>query len=198
MTDKDYLSYNESMKIALFTDVYSPFVSGVVSVVKNQANSLKERGHEVYIFAPRYKEMNGGDAIRLPMSFSTPGPDGFRTSIPTLRSLRELKEKEVDIIHVHTEGGVGWEGVLSAKILGLPVVTTIHTMPDDSLLGGIGMDERWGPLAWKIVLVLHNRADLTICPSKTMKRRAQENGLNSQALVLSNGIKIQLIFAQHI
>ena len=43
------------MRIAIFTDSYSPYVSGVTTAVLNQTMGLAKRGHHIMIFSPKYK-----------------------------------------------------------------------------------------------------------------------------------------------
>ena len=44
------------MKIAMFTNNYKPYIGGVPISVEHLAEALRARGHEVYVFAPTYKE----------------------------------------------------------------------------------------------------------------------------------------------
>ena len=42
------------MRIAMMTNNYKPFVAGVAVSVERLADSLREAGHEVVVFAPDY------------------------------------------------------------------------------------------------------------------------------------------------
>ena len=43
------------MKIAVFTDTYSPKVDGIVTSIMNSTQFLAKKGHKIIIFAPEYK-----------------------------------------------------------------------------------------------------------------------------------------------
>ena len=45
------------MKIAMMTNNYKPFVGGVPVSVERLTCGLRERGHEVCVFAPEYREL---------------------------------------------------------------------------------------------------------------------------------------------
>ena len=42
------------MNIAMFTDSYTPYISGVVRSIQRFSRGLTALGHNVYIFAPQY------------------------------------------------------------------------------------------------------------------------------------------------
>ena len=50
----------QSMKIAMLTNNYKPFVGGVPISVERQARELAKLGHEVTVFAPEYKQTDDG------------------------------------------------------------------------------------------------------------------------------------------
>ncbi|MCB6288871.1 glycosyltransferase, partial [[Clostridium] scindens] len=57
---------------------------------------------------------------------------GYKLSTPYHFSARdEIRKMQLDVIHVHTEFGVGMFGRIVAKYLNIPVVTTYHTMYED-------------------------------------------------------------------
>lgn len=43
------------MRIAMMTNNYKPVVGGVPIAIERLAEGLRERGHEVYIFAPEFE-----------------------------------------------------------------------------------------------------------------------------------------------
>ena len=43
------------MRIAMMTNNYKPFVGGVPISIERLADSLRDLGHTVYVFAPDYK-----------------------------------------------------------------------------------------------------------------------------------------------
>lgn len=119
------------MTIALFSDTYLPTKSGVVIVVVQLREQLIKMGHSVVLVTVQttseYYDSNS-DIYMIPSVPLGRGTDQF-VSIPRIRSLiNYLKSKNVDIIHCHTEFGVGKAGIKASKILHIPAICTTHTM----------------------------------------------------------------------
>ena len=53
------------MKIAMFTNNYKPYMGGVPISVDHLAKALRELGHEVYVFAPTYKEQEEEESLSM-------------------------------------------------------------------------------------------------------------------------------------
>lgn len=189
------------MKVAVFTDAYPPYISGVSSAVDNQTIALANQGHEIMIFCPRYKK--GKKAVsphknivvkNLPFSLSFPGYKDFKIAIPSgLRSIKSVKKFNPQIIHIHTEGGAGWEGLLCARSLDTSVVSTSHTFLAHPKylkhvrMANLKMAEKF---TWNYCLLFHNRVKLVICPSKAMAKELKSHGLETRTKVISNGINL--------
>ena len=97
------------MRIGLFTDTYPPFINGVSTSVLMLKKGLERLGHEVFVVTVNSdsfsykKELN---VLRLP---GIPiGIFDYRlTSLYPLRAKKIIKSWNLDIIHTHTEFGVG-------------------------------------------------------------------------------------------
>jgi len=190
------------MKIAIFTDAYFPHISGVVTVVDQQTQKLAQKGHKIKIFCPKFKKKDKSnlqlpkniEVVRLPANISVLGYSTLPLSIPTVtKSLKQIRKFNPDIIHIHTEGGVGWEGLICAKIRKTPIVTTLHTfLAHQEYLKNLKMDklETFQKIGWKYILMIHNQAKLVICPSKAMQNEAFNNGLEVPTKIIANGIDL--------
>lgn len=186
------------MRIAMFTDAFFPFASGVTTAVIELANMMAEAGHDIFIQAPRPKEP-------VDLSFLHPRvhvhyvraidvvmyPD-FRlsTSIPLF--LKEIRAFKPDLIHVHTPLSIGLEGTLIAKRLKLPVVQTFHTYHmDHENLKMMGINnERIGPLfekgGWKAMNALARLYDATFVPTESVKNDLIEHNCPGEILLTPN------------
>lgn len=91
------------MRIAMMTNNYKPFVGGVPISIERLADSLRDLGHSVYVFAPDYKSPVDDDeyTFRFPtmkhkIAGAIPIPNliyGYvKNAISTL---------DIDLIHVH-------------------------------------------------------------------------------------------------
>ena len=122
------------MKIGLFTDTYLPNINGVVTSVEMTRKKLEELNHEVYVFCshPGLLHIKQEDKI-----ISLPGIElkklyGYSLAHPVHPLMMEkIRELHLDVIHCHTEFGVGLFGVYCAKFLHIPLVKTYHTTYED-------------------------------------------------------------------
>ncbi len=191
------------MKIAVFTDSYHPHTSGVTTTVDQQTRKLAERGHKIKIFCPKPKKNSNNnlqlpkniEVIRLPANISVLGYSTLPLSIPTVtKSLKQVRNFKPDIVHIHTEGGAGWEGLITAKIRKIPIVTTLHTfLAHQEYLKNIKLDrlENFQKIGWKYVLMIHNQANLVICPSRAMENESLKHGLETNTRIIANGIDLK-------
>ncbi len=120
------------MNIALFSDSYFPTKSGVVTVVWQLRDKLEKMGHTVYLVCPETTEEFSTDGnpyfFRVRSRPLGLGTDQFITLPNNIRLLKFMKSKNIDIIHCHTEFGIGKSAVHIAKKLKIPSVCTLHTM----------------------------------------------------------------------
>lgn len=118
------------MKIALFSESYSPYISGVSRSVELARSGLEALGHEVFVFAswyPGHKETDK-NIIRFP-SIPAKYP-GFRTALPLPFIIPDTK---FDIIHSNSPFGLGLLAKRFAKKSKTPYVFTFHTIFSDYL-----------------------------------------------------------------
>lgn len=121
------------MRIGLFTDTYPPYINGVSTSIAMLKTALEKQGHEVFIVtvnADKLKYQNDDKIIRIP---GIPiGIYDYRlTGIYPLRAIEKIRKWNLDIIHSHTEFGVGTFARLLAKQFDIPLVHTYHTMYED-------------------------------------------------------------------
>lgn len=123
------------MRIGIFTDTYPPFINGVSTSIVSLEKALRNEGHEVFIVTVNpdnlsYRYENEEKIIRIP---GIPiGIYDYRlTGIYPLKAISKIKEWNLDIIHSHTEFGIGTFARILAKQLDIPLVHTYHTMYED-------------------------------------------------------------------
>lgn len=119
------------MRIGLFTDTYRPTINGITFVVESLKNNLEALGHEVYVFCParsmrpskRALLENDDDHIIRLASFKSGFFDGFDfTLFFPPRTLKQIKDMELDIIHIFTPSQVGLLGINAAIRNDIPLV----------------------------------------------------------------------------
>ena len=123
------------MRIGIFTDTYPPYINGVSTSIEMLRTSLEKKGHEVFIVTVNadnmsYKYENENKIIRIP---GIPiGIFDYRlTGIYPLRAIEKIRKWNLDIIHSHTEFGVGTFARIIAKQFDIPLIHTYHTMYED-------------------------------------------------------------------
>ena len=120
------------MNIALFLDCFTPMKNGVITSALQLKEGLEKKGHHVVIVAVRvgkYDAKNPDIMLVPQIEFDFGSKQGFGLGLVSKKKLVAfLKEHKIDLIHCHTEFGVGLAGKWAAKKLGLPRATTTHTM----------------------------------------------------------------------
>lgn len=121
------------MRIGLFTDTYPPFINGVSTSVLMLKEGLEKLGHEVYVVTVNnesfsYKKEE--HVLRVP---GIPiGIFDYRlTSMYPIRALNTIRKWKLDVIHTHTEFGIGSFARLISKQFNIPLVHTYHTMYEE-------------------------------------------------------------------
>ncbi len=122
------------MTIALFSDSYLPTKSGIVTVVVQLQEQLKKLGHRVILVTVETTdeyETYDPDIYRVHSVALGLGTDQF-VGIPAMHPLIHfLKDAGVELIHCHTEFGIGKAGLRAAHVLKIPAICTTHTMWTD-------------------------------------------------------------------
>ncbi|MDD6879351.1 MAG: glycosyltransferase family 4 protein [bacterium] len=123
------------MRIGLFTDTYPPYINGVSTSVFSLKQALEKAGHQVFLVTVnpdnmKYKYEENGKIIKLP-GVPVRIYDYRLTGIYPIRVINKIKKWKLDVIHSHTEFGVGTFARLIAKQLNIPLVHTYHTMYED-------------------------------------------------------------------
>ncbi len=123
------------MRIGIFTDTYPPYINGVSTSIKMMEKALRQKGHQVFIVTVntenmKYKYEENGRVLRIP-GIPTGIYDYRLTGIYPVRVLNKIKKWNLDVIHSHTEFGVGTFARIVAKQYNIPLVHTYHTMYED-------------------------------------------------------------------
>ena len=98
------------MRIGIFSDTYEPHVNGVVTSIKTLKEHLEAEGHKVFIVTSSdsfFRFELGEDILRIPGLRVKALYDHRLTSIYSIRAMMIIKSWNLDIIHTHTEFGIG-------------------------------------------------------------------------------------------
>jgi len=118
---KHYLNQEEPLKVAIFVDINDNFLS--FSLPDNLPLSKKEKMEIICCSKKENFSTNGIKVFSSVTNFPFPLFPEIRLYIPSLLEiLFYCEEKEFTMIHTLTPGPMGVAGVLTSKILNLPVV----------------------------------------------------------------------------
>ena len=123
------------MRIGLFTDSYAPYINGVSTSVENLRNALIKLGHTVYVVTLndsllKHTYDDNEKILRMP-GIPTRIYNYRLSNIYSMSALRIIKKWDLDIIHSHTEFGIGIFARIVAKKYKIPLVHTYHTLYED-------------------------------------------------------------------
>jgi phosphatidylinositol alpha 1,6-mannosyltransferase len=167
------------VRIALFSEVYWPMVSGVGVTLLRLTKALQERGHQVRVYSATYALPPGEpDRPEVHRSPSVPlflYPD-VQWAFPRLRDVVEdLGQFQPDVVHVATEFALGLAGLKAAKQLKLPVIASAHT-DYDRYATRYGVD--WAlRLGWHYLRWFYGQAYRVLCPSSVYQEHLHRRGV---------------------
>ena len=167
------------VRIALFSEVYWPMVSGVGVTLLRLTEALQARGHEVRVYSATYPLAPGQpDRPEVHRSPSVPFflyPD-VQWAFPRLREVvDDLAQFRPDVVHVATEFSLGIAGVKAARQLGLPVIASAHTDYDQyAARYGVTWALRAG---WHYLRWFYGQANRVLCPSRIYEEALHRHGV---------------------
>jgi len=192
------------VKLALVTETFPPEINGVAMTLRQLASGLAARGFRVTVHRPRQP----GETF-TPPSASSPGlaPASAYSEIlhpgvpvpgyPMLRLgwpvrgalLRAWRKDRPDIVHVATEGPLGWAALSAADALGIPLASSFHTN-----FHRYARDYGFAFLTRPALAYLrwfHNRTRITLSPTEELNRELERDGFLGLRL-LSRGVDTNL------
>lgn len=185
---------NANLRIAVVTETFPPEVNGVAMTLGRIVDGLLHRGHTVQVVRPRQAHENTVPRERLEpvlaRGIPLPTYGELRFGLPSKDRLVKLwGANRPDVVHVVTEGPLGWSAVAAARQLQLPMTSSFHTnFHSYTQHYGIGLLR--APIE-SYLRRLHNRTLATMVPTKAMVQELTYRGYNNVKLV-SRGVAIAL------
>lgn len=185
---------NGCMHIAIVTETFPPEVNGVAMTLGRIVEGLLQRGHTVQIVRPRQPDeqhdTRTGIEHVLVRGIPVPTYGELRFGLPSQSRLKALwGRRRPDIVHVVTEGPLGWSAIATARALRLPVTSSFHTnFHSYTQHYGIGLLRT--PIE-AYLRKLHNRTLATMVPTRAMLHELTARGYDNVTLV-SRGVATDL------
>ncbi len=183
------------LDIALVTETYLPEVNGVAITLGRMVDGLRRRGHHIRMVRPRQHKQDvatqeAGYEETLVAGMPIPGYPELKSGLPAEgRLLRLWRERRPDIVHIATEGPLGWSALSAARRLGIPVSTDFHTnFHNYTQHYGIGLLQK--PIA-AYLRHFHNKAACTLVPTTSLQQQLELDGYQG-VQVVSRGVDAEL------
>jgi glycosyltransferase involved in cell wall biosynthesis len=181
----------QPLSVAVVTETYPPEVNGVAVTLQCMLEGLRERQHHIQLV--RLCQHAGDLPLRgarfnevLMRGVPIPRYPSLRMGLPCAGALHRLwSEQRPDVVHIATEGPLGWSALRAAHRLQLPVVSDFRT-------NFHAYSQHYG-LGWLRSAVVgylrgfHNRTACTMVPTHAMRRQLEALGF-ANIEVVSRGV----------
>jgi glycosyltransferase involved in cell wall biosynthesis len=175
------------LRIAVVTETYPPEVNGVALTLQRVVLGLRDRGHHVQLVRPRQgadgpatPQEQGKDVLMRGMAI--PRYPHLQLGLPSRRQLEPLWTlQRPDLIHIATEGPLGWSALRVARKLRIPVTSDFRTN-FHAYSSHYGM----GWLSKPIMAYLkrfHNQTLTTMVPTRGLADRLAQSGFERLQVV---------------
>ncbi|MBN2984484.1 glycosyltransferase family 4 protein [Cohnella algarum] len=156
------------MKIAIVTETFLPSTDGIVTRLLATVRWLRDQGNQITVIAPDLgiSEYDGIKVEGIPARPFFLYPDK-ELAMPSRRVGAILRRIQPDLLHVVNPAVLGVAGIYYGRKLRLPLVASYHTqIPKYADYYRLPFLK---PILWTWLRLLHNRADLNLCTSKSVQ-----------------------------
>lgn len=175
------------LRVAMVTETYPPEINGVAVTLGRMVEGLVRHGHSVQLIRPRQhageQPSNSGlfEEV-LSRAIAIPRYASLKMGLPAKAALvRQWSLRRPDVVHIATEGPLGWSALAAAKKLKLPIVSDFHTnFHSYTQHYGVGWLKK--PIA-AYLRKFHNRTDATLVPTAAMQRDLSKEGYRGVQVV---------------
>jgi glycosyltransferase involved in cell wall biosynthesis len=174
-------------KIALVTETWPPEINGVAMTLSRLVEGMRRRGYPLQVIRPKQSCDVGSNANNfLVPGAPIPGYNGLLFGLPVRgRLLSHWKTQRPQLVHVATEGPLGWAALSAAHELKIPVTSSFHTQ-FHQYCGhyGIGWLQR---VIASYLKNFHNKTLFTLVPNESLRGLLETEGYQNVG-VLGRGI----------
>lgn len=157
------------MRLAIATDAWAPQVNGVVRTLNETISRLKSRDHDVEVIAP--------DRFT---TIACPGYPEIRLALaPRFRLRKILGAFRPDIVHISTEGPIGWSARAWCLKHNVPFTTAFHTRFPEYVAARTGLSP---DLIWPIMRKFHNGSRVVLTATQSLRDELESRGIQPTQL----------------
>ena len=121
------------LKFALVTETFQPEINGVAMTLGKIADQLSNNQHQVQVIRPKQSSLDIAANTQnfkehLVIGMAIPFYKHLKFGFPAKNRLIKLwANNKPDVVHIATEGPLGWSALQAAKHLNIPVISSYHT-----------------------------------------------------------------------
>ena len=189
-----------SLRLAVVTETWPPEINGVALTLARLVQGLRARNHEVQLIRPRQARedtarQDPGFHELLMRGMPIPRYPELKLGLPGKGALvRAWTLRRPDLVHIATEGPLGWSALQAARRLRLPVTSDFRTnFHAYSQHYGVGWLKT--PIA-AYLRKFHNLTRCTMVPTHTLRAELQAMGFE-RVSVVARGVDTQGFHPRH-
>lgn len=170
-------------RIVVVSDAWFPQVNGVVRTLNETITRLRTRGYQVDLITPD-----------LFYTLPCPGYSEIRLAVaPRMTVRRLLSQARPDIVHISTEGPLGWSARAWCIANGMPFTTAFHTRFPDYAAARTGFSaERF----WPLMRRFHTPSSAVLVATHGLVEELHSRGI-TQTRIWSRGVDLALFNPGH-
>jgi glycosyltransferase involved in cell wall biosynthesis len=172
-----------ALRLAVVTETYPPEINGVAMTIARFVDGLRARGHDVQLVRPRQTKIDTADSQEILMrGLPIPRYPHLKMGLPAKNVLVKLwSVKRPDVVHIVTEGPLGFSALQAALKLKLPVTSDFRTnFHAYSAHYGIGWLKR---TIFAYLRKFHNRTQCTMVPTEALRLELAKVGFQHLRVV---------------
>lgn len=151
------------MRIFIATDAWTPQVNGVVRTYQRVIEVLRADGHEIQLETPENYR-----------TIPCPTYPEIRLSLVSASQLKKrLAELQPDIVHIATEGPIGWAARRACLKTGRPFTTAYHTRFPEYVAKRFPVRVEW---IYKLMRAFHNASNGTLVATRSLEDELKGRG----------------------
>lgn len=182
------------LRLAFVTETYPPDVNGVAKTLQRIVEGLQVLGHEIWLVRPKLASAASQSATVKNQVFvrgiPIPMYPELKLGLPAKRALIRLwTMKRPDVVHIATEGPLGWSALQAAKKLKLPTTSDFRTnFHAYSAFYGFGLLKT---TIANYMRRFHNATQCTMVPTEELRQSLASAGF-LRLVVVPRGIDTDL------
>lgn len=187
------------LKIAIVTETWPPEINGVAMSLMQLCKGLQKQGHKILLIRPKQKHVCDEFSPNkecLVTAQAVPKYPDMRFGWPQyLKVSQAISDFAPHVVHIVTEGPLGFTALHAAKSKKIPVSSGFHSPFQEF--------SRFFDLAFLVKPVqrylkwFHNHTDLTCVPSRDTEQALKQFGVTCPLVIVGRGVDVEKFSSSH-